>query len=73
MKVKFKYKERIWFKRPLEIEIDENNSQIQETLNEGESMETAIINYIYANYSTQEIKDLDQNGLQGNIEIDIIN
>lgn len=68
MKVKFNYKETIWFKVPLEIEIDEEKLDIDE--NEG--IEQAIRDYIYSHYSTQELIDLSEDQGDPDTEIDLL-
>lgn len=74
MKVKFNYKETVWFEKPIEVEIDMDDLIFEygEAINEQE-LEQAIRDFIYSNYSTQELKDLNTMYLgDGDTTIDIL-
>lgn len=74
MKVKFNYKETVWFEKPIEVEIDMDDLIFEygEAINEQE-LEQAIRDFIYSNYSTQELRDLNTMYLgDGDTTIDIL-
>lgn len=74
MKVKFNYKETVWFEKPIEVEIDMDDLIFEygEAISEQE-LEQAIRDFIYSNYSTQELKDLNTMYLgDGDTTIDIL-
>jgi hypothetical protein len=79
MKVKFNYKETIWFKKPIEIEINDKDWINYFGNNQEEYREDGVLNinhmlndFIYAHYSTQELIDLSQNQGDPDTEIDIL-